>query len=92
MRYKLQSLDELHACLGRVPDEIRVEVERGLTLTAETVAELRSLSDLPPGLTLVIHSDPDPRFNLVRLERVTHHDSAMMLAIITAGFCETNVS
>jgi hypothetical protein len=69
MRYKLQSLDELHACLGRVPDEIRVEVERGLTLTAETVAELRSLSNLPPGLILVIHNDPDPRFDLVRLER-----------------------
>ena len=68
MRYKLQSLDELHACLGRVPDEIRVEVERGL-LTVETVAELRSLSNLPPGLILVIHNDPDLRFNLVRLER-----------------------
>jgi hypothetical protein len=59
----------MHACLGRVPDEIRVEVERGLTLTAATVAELRSLSNLPPGLILVIHNDPDPRFDLVRLER-----------------------
>jgi hypothetical protein len=69
MRSKLQSVDELHACLGRVADEIRVKVERGLTLTAKTVAELRSLSDLPPGLILVIHNDHDPRFNLVRLER-----------------------
>ena len=69
MRYKLQSLDELHACLGRVPDEIRVEVERGLAVTAESVADLRSLSNLPPGLILVIHDDPDPRFSMVRVER-----------------------
>jgi hypothetical protein len=62
-------VDELHACLGRVPDGIRVEVERGLAVTAHSVADLRSLSDLPPGLILVIHNDPDPRFNLVRLER-----------------------
>ena len=40
MRYKLQSLDELYACLGRVPDEIRVEVERGLAVTAETESGL----------------------------------------------------
>jgi hypothetical protein len=57
MRYKLQSSDQLRACLGRVPDDIRVEVERGLAVTAETVADLRSLSDLPPGLILVINSE-----------------------------------
>ena len=69
MRYRLQSSDQLRACLGRVPDDLRVEVERGLTVTAETVADLRSLSDLPPGLILVIHDDPDPRFSMVRVER-----------------------
>jgi len=69
MRYKLQSSDQLRACLGRVPDDIRVEVERGLAVMAETVADLRSLSDLPPGLILVINSELDPRFNVIRLER-----------------------
>ena len=69
MRYKLQSSDQLRACLGRVPDDIRVEVERGLAVTAETVADLRSLSDLPPGLILVINSKLDPRYNVVRVER-----------------------
>ena len=69
MRYKLQSSDQLRACLGRVPDDIRVEVERGLAVTAETVADLRSLSDLPPGLILVINSELDPQFNVIRLER-----------------------
>jgi hypothetical protein len=70
MRYRLQSSEQLRACLGRVPDDIRVEVERGLAVTAETVAELRSLSDLPPRLILVIHDDPDPRFRMVRVERL----------------------
>jgi hypothetical protein len=70
MRYKLQSSDQLRACLGRVPDNIRVEVDRSLALTAETVADLRSLSDLPPGLILVINSEIDPRSNVVRIERL----------------------
>ena len=48
---------------------LRVEVERGLAVTAETVADLRSLSDLPPGLILVINSELDPRYNVVRVER-----------------------
>jgi hypothetical protein len=69
MRCKLQSSDQLRACLGRVPDDSRVEVERGIALTAETVADLRSLSDLPAGLILVINNDLDPRYNVVRIER-----------------------
>jgi len=69
MRYKLQSVDQLRACLGRVSGDTRVEVERGLAVPAENVADLRALFDLPPGLILVIHDDFDPRFNMVRLER-----------------------
>ena len=69
MRYKLQSSDQLRACLGRVPDDIRVEVERGLAVRAETVADLRLLSDLPPGLILVMNSELDPQFNVIRVER-----------------------
>ena len=69
MRYKLQSSDQLRACLGRLPDDMRVEVERGLALRAETVADLRLLSDLPPGLILIISSELDPRFNVIRVER-----------------------
>jgi hypothetical protein len=69
MRYKLQSVDQLRACLGRVSGDIRVEVERGLAVPAENVADLRALSDLLPGLILVIHDDPDPRVSMVRVER-----------------------
>ena len=68
MRYRLQSVDELRARLCRIPDSVRVEVERGLAISAETVADLRSLSILPPSLVLVIE-EIEPRFNVVRLER-----------------------
>jgi hypothetical protein len=68
MRYRLQSLDHLRACLGRIPDDVRVEVERGVAVSAETVADLRSLSALPPRLVLVLH-EVEPRFNVLRVER-----------------------
>ena len=69
MRYRLRSVDELRACLCRIPDRIRVEVGRDLVMSADTVAGLRSLSTLPPGLVLVI-DEVAPRFNVVvRLER-----------------------
>ena len=69
MRYKLRSVDELRACLCRIPDGIRVEVDRGLAMSAETVADLRSLSRLPSGLVLVI-DELEPRFDVVvRLEQ-----------------------
>src|SRR4029077_10904653 len=63
MRYRLRSVDELRACLCRIPDGIGVEVDRGLAMSAETVADLRSLSTLPPGLVLVI-DELEPRFDL----------------------------
>jgi hypothetical protein len=69
MRYKLQKRGPTAACLDRMSGHIGVEVERGLAVPAENVADLRALSDLPPGLILVIYDDPDPRFNIVRLER-----------------------
>ena len=54
-----------------VPDYIRVEVERGLAVRARETAssDLRLLSDLPPGLILVMNSELDPRFNVIRVER-----------------------
>jgi hypothetical protein len=34
-------MDELRTCLGSCPAEMQVEVERGIPVTAETVADLR---------------------------------------------------
>ena len=50
-------------------DNMRVEVETGIAVTAKTVADLRGLTAWPDGLTLNIHVDLDPRFSVVRVER-----------------------
>jgi hypothetical protein len=50
-------------------DNMRVEVESDVTVTAKTVADLRALSTWPEGLVLDIHVDLDPRLSVVRVER-----------------------
>ena len=49
---------------------MRVEIENGVAVTAETVADLRALPAWPDGLALNIHVDLDPRFSVVSVERV----------------------
>jgi len=52
-------------------DNMRVEVETGIAVTASTVADLRALPTWPDGLALSIHIDLDPRFSVVRVERAS---------------------
>ena len=52
-------------------DNMRVEVETGVAVTASTVADLRALPSWPDGLVLNIHVDLDPRFSIVRVERAS---------------------
>jgi hypothetical protein len=49
-------------------DNMRVEVEAGIAVSAKTVADLRALTAWPDGLALNIHVDLDPR-SVVRVER-----------------------
>ena len=48
---------------------MRVEIENGVAVTAETVADLRALPTWPDGLVLDIHVDLDPRLSVVRVGR-----------------------
>jgi hypothetical protein len=50
-------------------DNMRVEVETDIAVTAKTVADLRALATWPDGLALNIHVDLDPRFSVVKVER-----------------------
>ena len=52
-------------------DNMRVEVETGVAVTASTVANLRALATWPDGLALNIRVDLDPRFSIVRVERAS---------------------
>jgi hypothetical protein len=48
------------------PLQYLVEIERGIPVTAKTVAELRALSTWPPGdFVLDVRIDPDHRFRAV---------------------------
>jgi hypothetical protein len=50
-------------------DNMRVEVETGIAVIANTVADLRALPAWPDGLALNIHVDLDPRFSVVMVEQ-----------------------
>ena len=50
-------------------DNMRVEIESGVPVTAKTVADLRALPTWPDGMVLNIHIDLDPRLSIVRLPR-----------------------
>jgi divalent metal cation (Fe/Co/Zn/Cd) transporter len=52
-------------------DNMRVEIESGIAVTAKTVADLRALATWPDGLVLDIHVDLDPRLSVVRVERAS---------------------
>jgi chromosome partitioning protein len=60
---------EMQQLLLGYRDNMRVEVETGIPVTAKTVADLRTLPAWPDGLALNIHVDLDPRFSVVRVER-----------------------
>jgi len=62
---------EMQKLLLGYRDNMRVEVEKGIAVTAKTVADLRALPSWPDGLALNIHVDLDPRFSVVRVERVS---------------------
>ena len=60
---------EIQRLLLSYRDNMRVEVETGIAVSAKTVADLRALTAWPEGLALKIHVDLDPRFSVVRVER-----------------------
>jgi hypothetical protein len=52
-------------------DNMRVEIESDVAVTAKTVADLRVIPTWPDGLALDIHVDLDPRLSVVRVERAS---------------------
>jgi chromosome partitioning protein len=62
---------EMQKVLLAYRDNMRVEVETGIAVTAKTVTDLRALTAWPDGLALNIHVDLDPRLSVVRVERAS---------------------
>ena len=71
MRHPANTIEDMKKLLLGYRDNMRVEVETGVAVTASTVADLRALPTWPDGLVLNIHVDLDPRFSVVRVERAS---------------------
>jgi hypothetical protein len=67
MRHAANTIEKMHKRLLGYRDNMRVEVETGIAVTAKTVADLRALPAWPDGLALNIHVDLDPRFSVMRV-------------------------
>ena len=59
MRYKPKSTAALQVILGGLPDQMRVEVEPGIGLSAKTVGELRQASTWPGNLAVATPQQRD---------------------------------
>ena len=59
MRYKPKSIAALHIALGGLPDDMRVEIDRGIGVSAKTVGELRKVSVWSENLVIATPQDRD---------------------------------
>ena len=71
LRYPAPTIEQMRKHLFSYRDNMRVEVEQGISVTAKTVADLRALTTWPEGLILNIHVDLDPRLSVVTVERAS---------------------
>ena len=69
MRYPAETIEVMRKHLLGYRENMRVEVELGIPVTAKTVADLRAATTWPAGLVLDIRVDLDPRLSVVRVER-----------------------
>src|SRR6516162_1698326 len=59
MRYKPKSVAALHIVLGGLPDNMRVEAEPNVGVSAKTVGQLRKVAAWPENLAIAV---PQERF------------------------------
>ncbi len=71
MRHPANTIKDMKKLLVGYRDNMRVEIESGIAVTAKTVADLRAVPTWPDGLVLDIHVDLDPRLSVVRVERAS---------------------
>jgi hypothetical protein len=70
VRYKAKSVAALQLALGRLPDQMRVEMEPDIGVSAKTLAELRKVTAWPENLAITTsrlwsrHSEEIMQLNL----------------------------
>ncbi len=70
-RSTANTINEMRKLLFGYRDNMRVEIEPGVAVTAKTVGDLRALPTWPEGLALNVHIDLDPQLSVVKVERVS---------------------
>ena len=99
LRYPAPTIEQMRKHLFSYRDNMRVEVEQGISVTAKTVAELRALPTWPDGLVLAIHVDLDPRLSVVRISGhpdptmpdVASHRRGLLKSRRTVSSCATQM-
>ena len=76
MRHPANTIEDMKKILFGYRDNMRVEIESSVAVTAKTVADLRALPTWSDGLVLDIHVDLDPRLSVVRVELGTFPSGA----------------
>ena len=70
MRYKPKGSAALHIALGGLPDKMRVEVDRNIGVSANTVGELRKITALPENVVITTPQERDPE-SAVRVSKAS---------------------
>jgi hypothetical protein len=60
MRYKAKSVGALQLALGGLPDQMRVEMEADIGVSAKAVGELRKVTAWPENLAITTPLERDP--------------------------------
>jgi hypothetical protein len=60
MRCKPKSTAALHIALGGLPDKMRVEADKNLGVSADTVGELRKVTAWPENLVITTPEERSP--------------------------------
>ena len=60
MKYRPKSIAALQIALGGLPDKMRVEVDRGIGVSAKTVGELRKVKEWPENLVITTPQERHP--------------------------------
>lgn len=68
-QYTPDTIEDVHLALRGLSHRMRVEIEPGVPLAANTVAGLRARATWPPGLQLMVTDDPNHPESVVKVER-----------------------
>lgn len=68
-QYTPDTIEDVHLALRGLSHRMRVEIEPGVPLAANTVAGLRARATWPPSLQLMVPDDPNHPESVVKVER-----------------------